>query len=231
VSAPLSVVANPADASLAGLPESGREGGAAVALGTAATDRPALVRWLDRAPRPGDPPAERLIAPSGEGLWRVAPWPAADALLELGPPPGERAIVTGEDADARRLIAERAAARGVEIEELDTLDAERLAEAACVILADPGHALPGRSFAVLAARRLLIVPRLSASFGLEEGLDHLEFIDPEEAVTLVEAYRRSPQAFARISAWGRVKAGPQRASVVYRRLADDLWLHGLGPAA
>ncbi len=66
--------------------------------------------------------------------------------------------------------------------------------------------LPARSFAVLAARRLLIVPRPPASFGLEDGLDHVEFDDPEEAVTLVEAYRRAPDAFCRITAWGRVKA-------------------------
>jgi hypothetical protein len=134
--------------------------------------------------------------------------------------------VTGGDAAARRLIVERAAARGVAIDELDTLDANRLADAACVILADPGGVLPARSFAVLAARRLLIVARLSASFGLEDGLDHLEFVDPEEAVTLVEAYRRLPDAFARITTWGRRKAEAQRASVVYGRLAADLRLHG-----
>ena len=50
-------------------------------------------------------------------------------------------------------------------------------------------------------------------------------------MTLVEAHRRSPDAFARISAWGRLKARPQRASVVYGRLAADLRLHGLGGSA
>jgi hypothetical protein len=70
-----------------------------------------------------------------------------------------------------------------------------------------------------------VVPRLITTFGLEDGLDHLEFADPDEAVTIVEAYRRAPDAFARIMAWGRLKAGPQRASVVYGRLAADLRLH------
>ena len=222
---PLALIATAADASLAGF--AAGEAGPVVALADAPAEPPPAVRWLDRPPRAGDPEAERLIAPAGEGLWRVAPWPAADALFELGPPAEARAVVTGDDTDARRLVVERAAARGVQIDELDTLDAERLAGAACVILAEPGGVLAARSFPVLAARRLLIVPRPSASFGLEDGLDHLEFVDPEEAVTLVEAYRRLPEAFARVTAWGRRKAHAQRASVVYGRLAADLRLHGL----
>ena len=92
----------------------------------------------------------------------------------------------------------------------------------------PGGALPARAFAVLAAGRLLLTPRLDTTFGLEDGLDHLEFADPDDAVTLIEAYRRVPEAFTRITAWGRLKAEPQRASVVYARLAADLRLHGRG---
>jgi hypothetical protein len=93
------------------------------------------------------------------------------------------------------------------------------------------RALPARAFAVLAAARLLVVPRLERSFGLEDGLDHLEFADPDEAVALLEAHARDPAAFARVTAWGRRKAEPQRASLVYGRLADDLRRDGLaGPA-
>ena len=230
MSSAVSVVAAAADASLAGLPPG--QGGPVIALGAAPAEPPPDVRWLDRPPEGASaPPAGRVIAPGGEGLWRMAPWPAADPLFELRPPSGTRAVVTGRDTDARSLIAQRAAARGVAIDELDTLDAEQLAEAACVILAEPGSVLPARSFPVLAARRLLIVPRPSASFGLEDGLDHLEFVDPEEAVTLVEAYRRRPDVFARVTAWGRRKAEAQRASVVYGRLAADLRLHGLAGRA
>jgi hypothetical protein len=101
-----------------------------------------------------------------------------------------------------------------------------------VILAESvGGALPARAFAVLAARRLLVVPRLVTTFGLEDGLDHVEFADPDEAVTVVEAYRRAPEAFARITTWGRRKAEAHRASVVYGRLAADLRLHGLAGTA
>lgn len=225
----LSIVAEPEDASLAGPPD-GADGadGLVVALGAAAGGDPMpTVRWLDRAPSAEDPPAERLMAPTGDGLWRVAPWPAADALFELDTPVGDLVIAAGEDAGVAVAVAECAAARGVAIELVERLDASRLAEVACVVLADsPAGALPARAFAVLAARRLLIVPRLETTFGLEDGLDHVEFADPDEAVTLVEAYRRAPEAFARVTAWGRVKAEAQRASVVYGRLAEDLRLAG-----
>ena len=103
----ISVIATAADASLAGLPTAER--GLAVALGDAPAEPSPALRWLDRPPRPDDPAAERLIAPAGEGLWRLAPWPAADALFELPPPVGERAVVTGADAAARELIVRRAA--------------------------------------------------------------------------------------------------------------------------
>jgi hypothetical protein len=227
----LSVSAEPADASLAGLPDG--EGGLVVALADAAADHPSpAVRWLDRSPVPAGPPAERVMGPVGNGLWRVAPWPAADALFDLAPAAGSRAILAGGEAQVRQAIAERAAARAVEIEQVERLDAAQLAEAACVILAEsPGGALPARAFAVLAARRLLIVPRLEVAFGLEDGLDHVQFTDPDEAVTVVEAYRRAPASFARITTWGRVKAQAQRASVVYGRLAVDLRLHGIRSGA
>jgi hypothetical protein len=223
VSSNLSVVASSEDASLAG--HTGGGDGPVIALGDAAggESMPA-VRWLDRRPTGADPPAERLMGPAGDGLWRVAPWPAADALFELDAAVGDRSLVVGADAGA---VAERGAARGVPVELVERLDAGRLSEVACVVLADsPGGALPAQAFAVLAARRLLIVPRLQTTFGLEDGLDHVEFADPDEAVTLVEAYRRAPEAFARVTAWGRVKAEAQRASVVYGRLAEDIRLLG-----
>ena len=228
----LTLAATPADASLVGAPDLGS--GPVVALGDHDGGGTSVqVRWLDRPPGPdehpgaGGQPSGRLIAPAGKRLWRVAPWPAADALFELPPAQGGATILTGADAGVRDAVAERAAARGVALDQVDVLDAEALGAASCVILAEaPGGALPARSLAVLAARRLLIVPRLSTSLGLEDGLDHLEFADPDEAVTYVEAYRGAPDAFARITAWGRVKAEPQRASVAYARLAHDLRLGG-----
>jgi hypothetical protein len=225
VSSDLSVVGESEDTSLAGLPDA--DGRLVIALGAApARESLPAVRWLDGMPRGQDLPAERTIAPAGDGLWRVAPWPAADALFELDAAAGGVSIVVGA-GEAAATVAERAAARDVVVELVERLDADRLAEAACVVLPDaPGAALPARAFAVLAARRVLIAPRIETAFGLEDGLDHVEFADPDEAVTLVEAYRRAPEAFARITAWGRAKAETQRASVVYGRLAQDLRLYG-----
>jgi hypothetical protein len=77
---------------------------------------------------------------------------------------------------------------------------------------------------VLAAGRLLMVPRLETAFGVQDGLDHLEFADPDQAVTFVEAYRNSPEAFGRVTVWGRIAAEAQRASVVYGRLGVDMRL-------
>ena len=190
------------------------------------------IRWLDRVARADDAGAGLLVAPAGEGLWRRAPWPAADGLFDLPEAPGAPALLVGAEAGLREAVAERAAARGVALTRAERLDAAALAAASCVILAEsPGGALPARAFAVLAAGRLLIVPRLDTTFGLEDGLDHLEFADPDEAVTAVEAFAADPDAFGRIRVWGRLKAEPRRASVVYGRLAEDLRLHGLDAPA
>jgi hypothetical protein len=190
---------------------------------------PLAVRWLDRPPGPGDLTGEPVIAPAGDGLWRVAPWPAADELFEIPPASSGAVLVTGAEADLREAVVAAAEARGIATERVDRLDAEQLRDAACVVIAEsPQGALPARAFAVLAARRLLLVPRLTRTFGLEDGLDHLEFSGPDEAVTLLEAYNRNPAAFERVLTWGRLKAQPQRASVVHARLAADLRLDGLG---
>jgi len=221
-----SVLGAPPDTSLAGLPSQERDARFVVALADAeVADGGPAVRCLDRPPRAGDAPAERLLAPAGEGLWRRAPWPAADALFELPPPPDSTVLLAGANAALRAAVAERALARGVVLEQVERLDADDLSRAAAVILADaPGGALPARAPAVLAAGRLLIVPRLRTAFGLQDGLDHLEFSDVDEAVTFAEAARRTPATFSRVTLWGRVAARPWRASVAYGRLVSDLQL-------
>jgi hypothetical protein len=138
----------------------------------------------------------------------------------------------GAEAGLRDAVAERATAREVLLTVAEHLDPAGLAAANCVILAEsPGGALPSRAFAVLAAGRLLIVPRLETAFGLEDGLDHIEFADPDEAVTVAEAYGQNPETFGRVITWGKLKAEQQRASLVYARLAEDLRLHGLADRA
>lgn len=232
MSAGLELIADRADAELAGLP-SGDRNGVLVALGDVSSEhRQPLVRWLDRPARPDEHHEELVIGPAGEGLWRRAPWPAADALFDFPPASAAPALLVGSEAGLGDAVAERAAARGVSMRHAEWLDAATLASAGCVVLAEsPGGALPSRAFAVLAAGRLLIAPRLRTTFGLEDTLDHLEFADPDEAVTAAQAFAADPETFGRVVAWGRLKAEQQRASVVYARLAEDLRLQGLAGAA
>jgi len=230
VSPAVRVEADPADASLAGsAPGSGSAAEeVTVALGDFAAAGAPDVRWLDRASRPDDTAGSRVIAPAGDGVWRAAPWPAADALFELPERSSGAVAVTGADTGLRDAVASRAGARGLDAEIVERLDADVLARVGVVVIAErPGAALPARAFAALAARRLLLVPRLDRTFGLEDGLDHLQFAGPDEALLLLAAHARNASAFDRVLAWGRLKAEPQRASVVYGRLAAGLRADGL----
>jgi len=224
----IELLAEPTDAELAGAPGTSGDG-PLVALGDVSSDGSrVLVRWLDRPARPDDGESELVIAPAGEGLWRRAPWPAADALFDLPPAPATAALLVGAERGLLDAVAERAAERGLALRQAERLDAVTLAGAGCVVMAEsPGGALPARAFAVLAAGRLLITPRLETTFGLEDGLDHLEFAGPDEAVDAVRAFGADPETFGRVVSWGRLKAEPQRASVVYARLVQDLRLQGL----
>jgi len=229
----IELLADSADAELAGAPGTSGDG-PVVALGDVSSDgsRP-LVRWLDRPTRPDDGESKLMIAPAGEGLWRRAPWPAADALFDLqaaagGAAPPAPALLVGAERGLREAVAARAAERGVALQQAERLDAARLGSADCIVMAEsPGGALPARAFAVLAAGRLLITPRLETTFGLEDGLDHLEFAAPDEAVDAVRAFAAAPETFGRVVSWARLKAEQQRASVVYARLAEDLRLQRL----
>jgi hypothetical protein len=124
---------------------------------------------------------------------------------------GGAVVLAGGDPAVRGEIESRAAARGVAIDAVDSLDDAAIQRATCVILADPAGPPSFQAFDVLAAGRILLLPRSSGSFGLEDGLDHLEFADADEAITLVESYRRAPEAFARVSVWARVKARALRS--------------------
>ena len=123
----------------------------------------------------------------------------------------EAIVITGRDGDLRGEIEARAAARGMAIEAIDSFDHAVIERAACVILTQGDEPLPESVWQLLAAGRILLLPRLSRSFGLEDGLDHLEFADADDAITLVESYRRVPEAFTRVSVWARLKARALRS--------------------
>lgn len=225
------------DRALAG--EGGTEGGRGlvVLLGAdtapPASDDP-VVRWLDHAPRsaPAARADERLIAPAGDGLWSRRPVPAADALFGLPPALEPRtALLVGDRDGLRASLLEDAAERGLELPAADRLTVGALERADCVVLLDgePGT-ISALAPAVLAARRIVISPRVEIAFGLQAPLDHLQFDAPERALDLVQSVLSQPTAFERMRIWGSLAAERHRASRVYAQLAIDVAAEeGAGP--
>lgn len=175
----------------------------------------------------------RVIATGGDGLWGRAPWPAGDALFELPPPPEPFALVAGGDAERRAHVVEKLEARGLPVRGAELLTAGDLADATVVALlgaadaATPeapwaATAMPAEAPAVLAARRVLIAPRSTATFGLLPGTDHLAFATGDDAVQYADAVLTYPASFAPLTVMGARTAEHHRASAVYARLAEEL---------
>jgi hypothetical protein len=232
----LRVLGDPDDLLLAGPPDRDAEaGGAAVVLGAA--QAPAgveTIRWGQPGEGEGGQSAgggERRISSEGSGLWLRAPWPAADALFDLLPPREAAILLSGGGADRRAELAEPLAQRGLAVENQVRLTRRGLEAAACVVLLPPegaaGEAVPLESMAVLAAERVLLVPRAEVSFGLMAGIDHLQFGQALEAADQAQSVLRHWRAYAGMRAWGRFAAERHRASVAYRNLETDLSLEGL----
>ena len=98
------------------------------------------------------------------------------------------------------------------------LTVAELQRAAVVVLAGP---LAAGAFAVLAAGRLLIAPRVTPAFGLLAGIDHLAYDSEREAAAYADAAVTFPDAFEPVSAMAALAAETQRASAVYGRLATE----------
>jgi hypothetical protein len=229
VSGSLAVVAGPGPAGLAcppGAPSGGA--GPVVTIGDAEPNEPrgAWVRWL-AAPAP---PREGAldVAPAGEGLWRRAPWPAADDLFDLAPaPPDAPVVVAGGEATRRGELAYALGTRDLPVIEAERLDRQALESAAAVLLFPaPGaeDALPAEAPAVLAARRLLITPAAAVTFGFLPGIDHLQFTLFWEAVEQLAAAREEPAALEPMRTWGAHAARRHLASRVLADLEADLRL-------
>jgi hypothetical protein len=224
----LRVVGPPAAVELACPPDRSNEGhGPVVTLGDAdprAVGGRPWVRWLE-APGPSKPGAID-IAPAGDGLWRRAPWPAADGLDEIGPaPPNGPVAVAGGDATRRGELAYALAQRELPVVETEQLDRAVLERASAVLLFPaPGaeEALPAQAPPVLASRRLLVTPAAEVNFGFLPGIDHLEFTLYWEAVEQLAAARTDPASVESIVAWGALAARRHRASRVFADLEADL---------
>jgi hypothetical protein len=186
------------------------EGGPVFALGDVQTDR-VDVRFASSG-------NGKLIAPSGDGLWRRAPWPVNDALFDLPPAPDSAAVlVVGDDEIAARVRAE-----GAEVAAAPRLTVAALEQAAVVVLAGGDGALPAHAFCVLAARRVLVTDATGPTFGLQSGIEFLAARSTDEAVEQANLARLHPRATAPLRTMGVRAAREQRASLVYARLTDDL---------
>jgi hypothetical protein len=169
---------------------------------------------------------ELTIAPQGAGLWRRAPWPAADALFDLAAPAdGPAALVVDPDAARGAALCERLAAHGLSPTDAPRLRLADLTRAAIVVFADDGG-FPALAPAACAAGRLVIVRRPAPLFGWQDGVDCF-VADGDRAVVLAQTAARAPRAFDIVRAMARLTARAHRASADYERLALDLSL-GLG---
>jgi len=182
------------------------------------------VLWRDGRAEGGR--GQRVIAQEGPHLWRCAPWPVRDELFELPPPDDRNVLVVGPGSD-RDQVSERLDELDGRVLEADVLERRDLEAAAVVVFAQPeGRPLPAPAFAVLAARRILVVRTPSVSFGLLPGIDHLSARTAAGAAQLAASAVLYWDAFAAIRALGLVAARPRRASTVYARLLRDLELEG-----
>ena len=221
MAARIAVLAEPDAVWLCGLPERPAEPELTVVLGHAEAAPPSpWLRWREQPP-------ELFLGQGDESPWRRAPWPAADALftLELPRTPLVAVAVEGErrraglvgrlDGDADTIACQR-------------LTPDALQQASVVIMAaDPPELFPARAFAVLAARRVLVIDRMPTTFGLLDGRDHVQVRGDDEASQVALSVVRHPESFHWMRTLGALAAERQRASSVYPRLAADLALEGL----
>jgi hypothetical protein len=243
----LAVLADPADAELAGLTgeylwgaawtadveqftvEPGSEPDVIVTLRDA-TPPPGVgatrIAWMAGAGAEGPAPPDRVIAQGGPGLWRQAPWPVNDRVFELpAAAAGAGALICAGTERHKREIAERLEERGVPVAVAERLTLAGLRDSAVVVLAvESAEPLPAEALSVLAAGRVLVTARCRPSFGLQAGLDHHAAEPGHEAVGYADAAVKYPRAFERMRVWGRLAAERHRASVVYGGLVTDLAL-------
>lgn len=167
----------------------------------------------------GDGGSGRVVAPAGDGLWRRAPWPARDALLDLElPAVAGRVLVVGAPAE----VAEQLRAAEADVDERERLTVDGLRAADVVVLFGGHGALPAHALCVLAARRVLVTDATDVAFGLQNGIEFLLARSADEAVERARMAVRYPDAVAALRVMGARAARDHRASVVYPRLAADL---------
>lgn len=210
----MAVVGDQEDVALCGW-QGAPAGGPVFALG-AFPERPD-VRFVAH-PEGAAPPAERIVAPAGEGLWRRAPWPVADELFDLEPPadPSAVLVVAGPE------VAGELRDNGATVAEAERLTLANLRAAGVVVLMGRDGAFPALGSCVLAARRVLVCGATEATFGMQADIEFLLARTAGEAVARADLARVHPPATGLMRVLGARAAREHRASVVYARLAAEL---------
>ena len=92
----------------------------------------------------------------------------------------------------------------------------------CVVLQETlTSCFPYETAVAVVAGQTLISEALSPRWGLEAGLDYIEYSTPEELRRIVEHLARYPQSTHLMSWRGKVKSQNFRATRVYRRLLSE----------
>lgn len=164
-------------------------------------------------------------------VWRALPIPVADRFFaDVVPIAGvPRIAFVGRSTPHREAYLRHPknemdllhVAFGLHGAELDELMAET--DVAINIHNEPYPSFENRVCLHLAAGHLVLSETLSPTHGLEPGIDYLEFDEPDELLGMLRVVRTHPEAYHRIRVRGRRKAEGYRASVVWPRLAEDLF--------
>jgi hypothetical protein len=177
-----------------------------------------------------DPRVARLV--TDLAVWRSPPLPVDDALYRPGGPlrPESRAVFLGESTAYREAFLVGAKHHYDLRHYAFGLAAKRLADVlgetsiGVVIATGAWTTFEATAALHLAAGHLLLAAALEPPRGLEAGLDHLTFEEPEDLLHLLFEVRNRPAAFEQVRRRGRVRADEFRASRIWPRLVWDLVL-------
>jgi hypothetical protein len=167
-------------------------------------------------------------------IWRSPPLPVDDALYRTRGPltPDARALFLGASSDWREAFLVGAKHHYELRHYAFGLAGERLAKVlrdtsiGVVLAPGPWSTFEPAAALHLAADHVLLAGPLEPPRGLEAGLDHLTFQEPEDLLHLLFELQQRPAAFEHVRRRGRVRAEEFRASRIWPRLLKDV-LHDL----
>jgi hypothetical protein len=174
-----------------------------------------------------------LIIPTADEfarVWRSLPLPVADRFYKPVRPGPPSMLFVGRSTPHREAFLKLAkremdivhAAFGIGPSEL-----EELFESHPIAINahnEPYPSFENRVCLHLAAGQLVLSEPLDPTHGLEPDIDFVEVRDAVELLRVLRTAVRFPEAYHRVRVRGRRKAEAFRASRVYPRLIDDLFL-------